>query len=98
MTSPERPPKAPRRRPSLCALGLGAFATAAAFACAICAFGRVDRAVPADVIVVLGARAYADGQPSDALRHRVETAAALYHRGFGRKLLLSGGVDPSGVS
>ncbi|HEU4408435.1 MAG TPA: YdcF family protein [Polyangiaceae bacterium] len=98
MTLSERPPPARRWRPALGALGLGALAAAAAFTCALFAFGRADRAAPSDVIVVLGARAYADGQPSEALRERVETAAALFHRGLGRKLMLSGGVDASGVS
>lgn len=94
----ERLAPAPRRRPAFRLALFGGAAAAAAFACAILAFGRVDRAAPADVIVVLGARAYADGRPSEALRERVETAAALYRRGFGRRVMLSGGVDPSGVS
>jgi uncharacterized SAM-binding protein YcdF (DUF218 family) len=37
-------------------------------------FGKTDYARPADAIVVLGARAYADGRPSDALADRVRTA------------------------
>jgi vancomycin permeability regulator SanA len=109
MTTPERTPKAPRGRPdrpdkpgraivALRVAALGAVTAAAAFTAALFAFGRADRAARSDVIVVLGARAYADGQPSEALRERVETAAALFHQGFGRALMLSGGVDPSGVS
>jgi uncharacterized SAM-binding protein YcdF (DUF218 family) len=81
----------------------GAFAIAVAsgslaFALFLVAYGRAARAARADVIVVLGARAYADGRPSGALRDRVETAAALYARGFGGRVMVSGGVDPSGVS
>jgi vancomycin permeability regulator SanA len=62
------------------------------------AFGLTDYRRPADAIVVFGARAYADGTPSEALRERVETAAALYHEGLAPRLIMSGGVDPSGVS
>lgn len=62
------------------------------------AFGLTDYRRPADAIVVFGARAYADGTPSEALRERVETGAALYRAGLAPRLILSGGVDPSGVS
>ncbi len=98
MSDFERPPPAPRRRAPLRVAALGALATVAAFGVAVLTFGRADRAAPADVIVVLGARAYPDGRPSDALRQRVETGAALYRRGLAPRLMLSGGVDPSGVS
>lgn len=97
MISSEHPPTSRRWRTVFRVLTFGALATAAAFTCTLVAFS-VDRAAPADVIVVLGARAYAEGAPSDALRHRVEAAVALYHRGFGRTLMLSGGVEPSGLS
>jgi uncharacterized SAM-binding protein YcdF (DUF218 family) len=54
-------------------------------------FGKTDYRRPADVAVVLGARAYADGRPSDALADRVRTACQLYQAGLARKLLFSGG-------
>ena len=97
MSPPPRPGRVARLRPALRIAVAGATA-AAALAAAILAFGRADRAAPADVIVVLGARVYPDGRPSEALRERVETAAALYRRGFARRVMVSGGVDPSGVS
>src|ERR1044071_1156427 len=72
--------------------------------CAICAacmclfplaqmfsFGKTDYSRPADVAVVLGARVYADGRPSDALADRVRTACQLYRNGIVKKLLFSGG-------
>ncbi|MCC6551820.1 MAG: YdcF family protein [Polyangiaceae bacterium] len=62
------------------------------------AFGLTDYRRPADAIVVFGARAYSNGTPSEALRERVETGAALYRAGLAPRLILSGGVDPSGVS
>jgi len=55
------------------------------------AFGRTDYRRPADAIVVLGARVYADGSPSDALADRVRTACLLQTSGLAEKLILSGG-------
>ena len=54
-------------------------------------FGRTDYRRPAAVIVVFGARTYADGRPSDALADRVRTGCALFHEGHAPRLLLSGG-------
>ena len=54
-------------------------------------FGKTDYARPADAIVVLGARAYADGTPSDALADRVRTACDLYKDGYAPRLIFSGG-------
>lgn len=55
-------------------------------------FGQHERAVPSDVVVVLGARVLPDGQPSPALRARIEKAVDLYHQGVAPRLLFSGGV------
>ncbi|MGZ3456977.1 MAG: YdcF family protein [Archangium sp.] len=55
-------------------------------------FGQRERAVPSDVVVVLGARVLPGGQPSSALRARLEKAVALYHQGLAPRLLFSGGV------
>jgi uncharacterized SAM-binding protein YcdF (DUF218 family) len=76
--------------------------------CACCAFvfplaemlcfGKTDYRRPADVAVVLGCRVYADGRPSDALKDRVKTACQLYHQGFARKLLFSGGPGDGSVT
>jgi uncharacterized SAM-binding protein YcdF (DUF218 family) len=54
-------------------------------------FGKTDYRRPADAVVVLGARTYADGRPSDALADRVRTACQLYRDGLAGKLILSGG-------
>ncbi len=66
--------------------------------CAVCfplaqmlCFGKTDYRRPADAVVVLGARVYADGRPSDALADRVRTACQLYRDGLTRKLIFSGG-------
>ncbi|REG30867.1 uncharacterized SAM-binding protein YcdF (DUF218 family) [Archangium gephyra] len=55
-------------------------------------FGQHERAVPSDVLVVLGARVLPGGQPSPALRARIEKAVELYHQGLAPRLLFSGGV------
>ena len=53
--------------------------------------GGVSRRGRADVVVVFGARAYADGMPSLALHDRVRTACALYRLGLAKVMLVSGG-------
>ncbi len=54
-------------------------------------FGKTDYRRGAHAIVVFGARAYADGRPSDALADRVRTACDLYHAGYAPLLVMSGG-------
>ena len=60
-------------------------------------FGKTDYRRPADIAVVLGARVYADGRPSDALADRVRTACNLYHNGTVKKLLFSGGPGDGSI-
>jgi len=54
-------------------------------------FGKTDYRREADAIVVLGARVYADGRPSDSLRDRVRTGVELYHEGLAPRIVMSGG-------
>ncbi|MCE9554617.1 MAG: YdcF family protein [Planctomycetes bacterium] len=54
-------------------------------------FGKTSYERPADVAVVLGARAYRDGSLSDALADRVRTGIDLYKRGVVGTLVFSGG-------
>ena len=61
-------------------------------------FGKTDYRRAADVAVVFGARAYANGQPSDALADRVRTACDLYKQGMVRKLIFSGGPGDGPIS
>jgi uncharacterized SAM-binding protein YcdF (DUF218 family) len=60
-------------------------------------FGKTDYRRKADAIVVLGARAYADGRPSDALADRVRTACELYKDGLAAKVIFSGGPGEGDV-
>jgi uncharacterized SAM-binding protein YcdF (DUF218 family) len=61
-------------------------------------FGSTDYRRSADVIVVFGARAYADGRPSQALSDRVRTACELYRKGYARTLIFSGGPGDGAIS
>lgn len=49
-----------------------------------------------DVTMVMGAGVRADGRPSRLLAGRLDVAAALYHLGRTRTLLVSGGTGPGG--
>jgi uncharacterized SAM-binding protein YcdF (DUF218 family) len=60
-------------------------------------FGKTDYRRQADVAVVLGARAYADGRPSDALADRVRTGCQLYREGWVSKLIFSGGPGEGAI-
>jgi len=60
-------------------------------------FGKSDYRRQADAIVVLGARAYADGRMSDALTDRMRTAVQLYHEGRAPRLILSGGPGDGAI-
>jgi uncharacterized SAM-binding protein YcdF (DUF218 family) len=60
-------------------------------------FGRTDYRRRADAAVVFGARAYADGRPSDALADRVRTGCRLYADGYVRTLVFSGGPGDGAV-
>src|ERR1051326_3548310 len=63
------------RRESWRSIAIAFVASAIVFPIAqIATFGTTDYRRPADVIVVFGAKVYADGTPSDALADRVRTA------------------------
>lgn len=44
----------------------------------------------ADAVLVLGARVYSDGTPSDYLRDRLEYGYAVYEKGLAPKIIVSG--------
>ncbi|MCZ6795061.1 MAG: YdcF family protein [Planctomycetota bacterium] len=64
----------------------------------IVTYGNTDYRRPADAAVILGAKVYADGELSPALRDRVETGVQLFDRGLVSYLIMSGGVGPNGAS
>lgn len=61
-------------------------------------FGLTDYRRQADVIVVFGARVYADGTLSTAVGDRVRTACELYHQGFAGTVIFSGGPGDGPIS
>ncbi len=61
------------------------------------AFGHTDYRRAADVIIVPGARVYADGTLSMAVADRVRTASELYKSGWARHLVVSGGPGDGAV-
>ena len=54
-------------------------------------WARLDRARPADAVVVLGAAQYA-GKPSPVLKARLDHAVALWRRGIAPTLVVTGGT------
>lgn len=57
----------------------------------IALFGLTDYRRRADLIVVFGAHAFADGRPSRALADRIDTGIELYRAGLAPRILFSGG-------
>ena len=60
-------------------------------------FGVTDYRRPADVIVVFGARAYADGTLSSSLADRVRTGCDLYRAGLAPRVIFSGGPGDGAI-
>jgi uncharacterized SAM-binding protein YcdF (DUF218 family) len=60
-------------------------------------FGTTDYRRPADAAVVFGARVRNDGAPSLTLANRVRTASELYREGLVDTVVMTGGIDPSGI-
>ncbi|HLF24758.1 MAG TPA: YdcF family protein [Anaerolineae bacterium] len=54
-------------------------------------YGLVDRAQPADVIVVLGSQVYPGGQPGPSLIRRADHALALYRADYADYIICTGG-------
>ena len=60
--------------------------------------GLTDEIAPADAIVVLGSKINPDGHPSHRLKARLNRGYELYKRGFGPKIIVSGGTGKEGYS
>lgn len=63
---------------------------------AIALAGLHDNLQPADVGIVMGCKVNRDGAPSEGLRARLDRAAALYHKGYFKIMLVSGGHGREG--
>lgn len=89
-------PASRSRRAAAFALAMGALVATLVFH--LHALGLTDYRRPADAIVVLGARVYSNGVPSEALRERVLTGVELYKQGLSARMIMSGGIGDSGQS
>lgn len=59
------------------------------------AYGMLDRAENADVIIVLGSQVLRRGRPGRSLARRADHAVALYEQGFAEHIICSGGFSQS---
>ena len=86
----------PMKRSRLLRLSLSALISAwlglAVIIAVIDAYGVVDHAQPADVIVVLGSQVYPGGRAGPSLERRAQHTAVLYRRGLADHIICSGGV------
>jgi uncharacterized SAM-binding protein YcdF (DUF218 family) len=63
------------------------------------AYGMVDHAQSADVIVVLGSQVLRGGRPGRSLARRADHAFALYQQGYAEHIICTGGfTEPLPVS
>lgn len=93
----KRAPGGNGRRGLLCA-GATLCACVVAFPLAqMLCFGKTDYRRPAGAVVVFGARAYADGRPSQALADRVRTGCRLHLDGLADRVVFSGGPGDGDV-
>ncbi|MCU1228759.1 MAG: uncharacterized protein JWO97_1643, partial [Acidobacteria bacterium] len=63
----------------------------------IALFGLTDYRRRADLIVVFGAHAFANGAPSRALADRIDTGVELYRAGLAPRMLFSGGPGDGAI-
>jgi uncharacterized SAM-binding protein YcdF (DUF218 family) len=63
----------------------------------IALFGLTDYRRRADLIVVFGAHAFANGAPSRALADRIDTGIELYRAGLAPRILFSGGPGDGAI-
>jgi uncharacterized SAM-binding protein YcdF (DUF218 family) len=63
----------------------------------VVAFGTTDYRRPADAIVVFGAKVRDDGTASIVLRERVIRASELYRAGLAGTVVMTGGIEPTGL-
>lgn len=96
LRKPKRSPREPKRSPRAFAITFALCALLFPIA-QITFFGVTDYRRPADLIVVLGARAYSDGSLSVALADRVRTGCMLYAEGLAPRVLFSGGPGDGAV-
>ena len=88
--------RTPERRPLVVAATFAAACVLFPIA-QITFFGVTDYRRPADVIVVFGARTYADGTLSASLHDRMRTGCELYRAGLAPRMIVSGGPGDGAI-
>jgi uncharacterized SAM-binding protein YcdF (DUF218 family) len=93
-----RPAPSPPRRASYAAIAAVSFAFVGGLPLLQMAFfGTTDYRRPADAVVVFGARVRSDGAASLTLANRVRTASELYREGLTDTIVMTGGIEPTGI-
>jgi uncharacterized SAM-binding protein YcdF (DUF218 family) len=93
-----RPAPSPSRRASSMAIAAVSLAFATGLPLLQMAFfGTMDYRRPADAVVVFGARVRSDGAASLTLANRVRTASELYREGLTDTIVMTGGIEPTGI-
>ncbi len=85
-----------RKRRFIASLVLSPFVALVITSLAIAVTGLDDNLHAADLAVVLGSKVNRDGLPSTGLQARLDHAIALYHRGYFKQVLVSGGHGREG--
>jgi hypothetical protein len=93
-----RPAPSPPRRASYAAIAAVSLAFVGGLPLLQMAFfGTTDYRRPADAVVVFGARVRSDGAASLTLANRVRTASELYREGLTETIVMTGGIEPTGI-
>jgi len=93
-----RPAPSPSRRASSAAIAAVSLAFVSGLPLLQMAFfGTTDYRRPADTVVVFGARVRSDGTASLTLANRVATASELYREGLTDTIVMTGGIEPTGI-
>jgi uncharacterized SAM-binding protein YcdF (DUF218 family) len=93
-----RPAPSPTRRTSYAAIAVVSLAFVSGLPLLQMAFfGTTDYRRPADAVVVFGARVRSDGAASLTLANRVRTASELYREGLTDMIVMTGGIEPTGI-
>lgn len=58
--------------------------------------GLTSKPEISDVIVILGSKVDPDGEPSPRLKSRLDQGLALFRSGYGKKIIVSGGIGKEG--
>lgn len=73
-------------------LGMAALAAFGVTLSNVLRYAGASEPMPTDALLVLGAAVWPGERPSPILRSRVEAAVDLYHQGYAKQMIVSGGL------